>query len=81
MVGRVRLRVKAPAGRIIRLRFAEVLNADGSLYTENLRAARCTDFYTAKGDPAGETWEPRFTFHGFRYVEIDGLLGDEMPVA
>jgi alpha-L-rhamnosidase len=80
MVGRVRLRVKAPAGRIIRLRFAEVLNADGSLYTENLRAARCTDFYTAKGDPAGETWEPRFTFHGFRYVEIDGLLGDESPL-
>ncbi len=80
MVGRVRLKVKVPAGRIIRLRFAEVLNPDGSLYTDNLRAARCTDFYTAKGDPKGETWEPRFTFHGFRYVEIDGLTGDETPL-
>lgn len=72
MVGRVRLKIKAEAGRSIRLRFAEVLNPDGTLYTENLRAARCTDYYTAKGDPAGETWEPRFTFHGFRYVEVFG---------
>lgn len=80
MVGRVRLRVKLPAGRVIKLRFAEVLNPDGTLYTENLRAARCTDFYTTKGDPKGETWEPRFTFHGFRYVEIDGLVGEETPL-
>ncbi|HRI81912.1 MAG TPA: family 78 glycoside hydrolase catalytic domain [Opitutaceae bacterium] len=81
MVGRVRLRAKLAAGQTVRLRFAEVLNPDGTLYTENLRAARCTDFYTAKGDPQGETWEPRFTFHGFRYVELEGLPGDPLPDA
>jgi alpha-L-rhamnosidase len=76
MVGRVRLRVKGQAGQVIRLRFAEMTNADGTLYTENLRTARQTDHYTCRGDPAGETWEPRFTFHGFRYVELGGLTGD-----
>ncbi|MBP6507392.1 MAG: family 78 glycoside hydrolase catalytic domain, partial [Opitutaceae bacterium] len=81
MVGRVRLHVQAPAGTIIRLRFAEVLSPDGSLYIENLRTARATDFYTSKGDLKGETWEPRFTFHGFRYVEIDGLPGAPLPDA
>jgi len=78
MVGRVRLKVKAPAGRILKLRFAEVLNPDGTLYVENLRGIRAADYYTAKGDPAGETWEPRFTFHGFRYVELTGHP-EELP--
>ncbi len=72
MVGRVRLKVKVPAGRILKLRFAEVLNPDGTLYIENLRGIRAADYYTAKGDPKGEVWEPRFTFHGFRYVEVSG---------
>ncbi|MFZ6028524.1 MAG: family 78 glycoside hydrolase catalytic domain [Chloroflexota bacterium] len=75
MVGRVRLKVKGPAGTTIHLRHAEALNPDGTLYTTNLRSARATDDYTLKGDPAGETWEPRFTFHGFRYVELSGLPG------
>jgi alpha-L-rhamnosidase len=74
MVGRVRLRGSAPAGATAVLRFAEVLNPDGSLYTANLRSARATDYYTFKG--AGEeTWEPQFTFHGFRYVELSGYPG------
>lgn len=69
MVGRVRFRGSAPAGTTITLRFAEVLNPDGSLYTANLRKARATDYYTFGGD--GEVvWEPKFTFHGFRYVEL-----------
>ena len=72
MVGRVRLRIRGPAGQVVRLRFAEVLNPDGTLYTDNLRAARQTDRYILRGDPTGETWEPRFTFHGFRYVELSG---------
>jgi alpha-L-rhamnosidase len=75
MVGRVRFRGSAPAGTTIRLRFAEVLDADGSLYTINLREARATDVYTFKGE-GEEVWEPRFTFHGFRYVELSGYPGE-----
>jgi alpha-L-rhamnosidase len=75
MVGWVRLSVKGRAGTTVTLRHAEVLNPDGTLYTANLRAATQTDRYTLRGDPAGETWEPRFTFHGFRYVEVTGYPG------
>jgi alpha-L-rhamnosidase len=75
MVGRVRLKVTGPAGTTIRLRFAEALNPDGTVYITNLRTARATDYYTLKGDPAGETWESRFTFHGFRYVELADFPG------
>jgi alpha-L-rhamnosidase len=72
MVGWTRLRVTGPAGATIQLRFGEVLNRDGSLYTENLRSARATDTYTLRGGGAEEVWEPRFTTHGFRYVELSG---------
>ncbi|WP_353720826.1 family 78 glycoside hydrolase catalytic domain [Dyadobacter sp. 676] len=71
--GIVRLHVKGRAGDTIRLRFGEKLYPDGRLMTENLRMARATDTYILKGDPAGESWEPRFTFHGFQYVEVKGL--------
>ncbi len=73
LVGRARLRVRGAAGTVVRLRHAEVLQPDGRLYTENLRSAAQTDSYTLRGAPEGETWEPRFTFHGFRYVELTGL--------
>ncbi len=73
MVGWARLTVQGDAGNTIKLRFAEVLNPDGTLYTENLRAARATDFYTMRGG-GQEIWEPRFTTHGFRYVELSGDL-------
>ncbi|RII14768.1 Bacterial alpha-L-rhamnosidase [Streptomyces sp. YIM 130001] len=72
MVGAVRLKVSGKAGTTVTLRHAEVLNPDGTLYTANLRTARATDTYTLKGGGT-ETYEPRFTFHGFRYVEITGL--------
>ena len=68
--GRVRLRVTGPRGLHLRIRHAEVLKPDGSLYTENLRSARAIDHYTLKGEGI-EEWEPRFTFHGFRYVELE----------
>ena len=74
MVGRVRFKGSAPAGTTVTLRFAEALDADGSLYTTNLRAARATDYYTFKGE-GEEIWEPKFTFHGFRYVELAGYPG------
>ncbi|GAB4443812.1 MAG: alpha-L-rhamnosidase [Anaerolineae bacterium] len=75
MVGWARLKVSGPAGTTVRLRFAEMLNPDGSIYTENLRGARATDLYTLRGD-GEEVYEPRFTFHGFRYVEVAGYPGE-----
>lgn len=72
MVGVVRLKIKVPAGTEIVLRHGEMLNPDGTLYTENLRSAKATDRYIAKGG-GEEVWSPRFTFHGFRYVELAGL--------
>ena len=73
MAGIVRLKIKGPAGMQVRLRYGERLHPDGRLMTENLRKARATDFYTLRGDAAGETWSPRFTYHGFQYVELTGL--------
>jgi len=75
LVGRVRLHVTGPAGATARVRTAEVLQ-DGEVYTRPLREARSTDSYTLAGRADGEDWEPRFTFHGFRYAEIDGWPGD-----
>ena len=76
MVGVCRLRVTGDAGTEITMRFAEVLDRDrsGNVYTDNLRGAACTDTYICAG--AGlETFEPAFTYHGFRYVEITGFPG------
>jgi len=77
--GIVRLKVKGAAGTQLRLRFGEMINKDGTIMTENLRKARATDFYTLRGDPAGETWSPRFTYHGFQYVEVTGLTAKPSP--
>ena len=74
MVGHARLRVHGPAGTTVKLRFAEMLNPDGTVYTTNLRGAKATDYYTLKGT-GEEVCEPRFTFHGFRYVEVTGYPG------
>jgi alpha-L-rhamnosidase len=68
------LRVSGPAGTAVSLRYAETLKPDGSLAMANLRGAQVTDSYTLKGTGA-ETWEPRFTYHGFRYVEVRGFPG------
>jgi alpha-L-rhamnosidase len=75
IAGRVRIRVKAPAGTTIRLRHGEMVTPKRELYVDNLRGAFCTDFYTASGDGV-EVWEPRFTFHGFQYVEVAGWPGE-----
>ncbi len=75
MVGVVRLRVEQARGTRLTIRHGEMLNPDGTLYTANLRAADSTDRYVCAGRDGGETWQPRFTFHGFRYVEITGLAG------
>src|SRR5271157_552765 len=75
MVGWMRFQVAAPAGTTITLRHAEVLDSAGNLYTENLRSAKETIRYTAKGQGV-ETFEPHFTFQGFRYVAVSGWPGE-----
>jgi len=74
LVGRVRFTVSGEAGQTITLRHAEVLQ-DGELCVRPLRHAKATDSYTLRGGGA-ETWEPRFTFHGFRYAEVSGWPGE-----
>ena len=74
MVGWVTLKVKGEPGTKVRLRFAEILNPDGTIYTANLRNADATDVYILKGGDE-ETFAPHFTFHGFRYVEVTGYPG------
>jgi len=56
-----------------------MLHTDGRLMTENLRKARATDTYICRGDPEGEAWTPRFTFHGFQFVEVAGLTRKPDP--
>lgn len=75
IAGVVRLKIRGPAGTRIQLRYGEMLYPDGRLMTENLRKARATDVYVLRGDKRGETWTPRFTLHGFQFVEVTGLPG------
>ncbi len=74
MVGWVRLKVNGPKGSVVTLRHAEVLDKYGEFYTENLRSAKCQLTYTLAGT-GDETYEPRFTFMGFRFVEVSGFPG------
>lgn len=74
MVGWVKMRVRGPRGTTITLRHGEVLDQQGNLYTENLRAADQIARYTLSGSSeAGEEFEPHFTFYGFRYVSVEGF--------
>jgi alpha-L-rhamnosidase len=70
--GVARVRAEGPVGTDVKLRFAEVLNPDGTLYVENLRTAKATDHFILAGR-GSEEYQPTFTFHGFRYVEVSGL--------
>ncbi len=72
LAGWVRVALDGPAGATVTLRHAEVLNPDGTIYTDNLRSAQQTDRYTLAGN-GRQTFEPRFTYHGYRYVELTGL--------
>ena len=74
LVGRVRFTVSGAAGQTVVLKTAEVLQ-EGELYTRPLRDAKSTDRYTLAGRES-ETWEPRFTIHGFRYLQVEGWPGD-----
>lgn len=78
LTGWVRFKLRGRGGETLTLRFAEMLNPDGSLHTGNLRDARATDRYTFAEDGLG-VWHPTFTYHGFRYATIAGL--DDPPPA
>ncbi|HTQ53854.1 MAG TPA: family 78 glycoside hydrolase catalytic domain [Bryobacteraceae bacterium] len=73
--GVMELRVRGPRGTRVELRHAELLYDDGTLNVENLRSAKATDVYFLRGDGREEVYQPRFTYHGFRYVELTGYPG------
>jgi alpha-L-rhamnosidase len=75
MVGWVRLKVTGKKGAVVTLRHAEVLDKYGEFYTTNLRVAKCQLTYTLAGT-GEEVYEPRFTFMGFRYVQVNGFPGE-----
>lgn len=77
IAGWVRLRTSAPAGTVLKIRHAEILDADGSLYVENLRGARATDTFIPSDEM--RIFEPVHVFHGFRFVEVTGLPGPPVP--
>ena len=87
MAGWVSFRPKGKAGDTIRVRYAERLNDDGSLYVANLRNASSTDVYVCNGHET-TAWHPSFVYHGFRYVEVTGpaeqvqawTVGDKMEL-
>jgi alpha-L-rhamnosidase len=78
ITGWVRLRVRGSPGAEVRIRYAEILNTDGTINTKNLRGAEATDVFILRGDGV-ETLEPRFTYHGFRYAEVSTASGYIAP--
>jgi alpha-L-rhamnosidase len=78
LVGWVVVKATGNAGDKIVLKHAEVLDKQGNFYTENLRAAKATATYILKGGVA-ETFEPHFTFYGFRYLKIENYPGEINP--
>lgn len=76
--GNVRFEAYGKEGDKVTVKYAEVLNADGSLYTANLRRAKCTDELTLSGDIGGDLFDPKFTYHGFRFAEIKKDAGVEI---
>ncbi len=75
IVGYAKLKVAGNRGNSIQLRYAELLHEDGTVAQENLRSAKATDYYICKGEGT-EEFEPHFTYHGFRYVQVEGLMNE-----
>jgi len=81
IAGWARIHVRGEAGRTVTLSYGEKLKADGTVQHESgfVTGESQVDRYTLKGDPDGETWEPRYSYKGFRYVQLDGWPGAEPP--
>ena len=78
LVGWVIVKAKGSAGDEVVIKHAEVLDKTGNFYTENLRAAKATATYILKGGTE-ETFEPHFTFYGFRYIKLENYPGEINP--
>lgn len=78
VVGWVTVKIRGNTGDTIKISHAEVLNKSGNFYTANLRAAKAQDIYILKDDKE-ETFEPHFTWHGFRYIKVEGYPGKLKP--
>ncbi len=78
LVGWVQMKVSGKAGDKITISHAEVIDKAGNFYTENLRTARSQDVYILKGG-GEETFEPQFTWQGFRYIKVEGHPGELKP--
>ncbi|MES2378231.1 MAG: family 78 glycoside hydrolase catalytic domain [Bacteroidota bacterium] len=78
LVGWVKFKVKGNAGDKIVISHAEVMDKAGNFYTDNLRDAKCINTFILKGD-GEETFEPQFTWQGFRYIRIEGYPGEIKP--
>lgn len=75
MVGWLKFNLKGQSGQAVELQHAEILDRNGNFYTENMRKAKQCIRYTLKGGEQ-ETYEPHFTFQGFRYVKLSGFSAD-----
>jgi alpha-L-rhamnosidase len=75
IAGWVKLIVEGPRGTKIILKYSEVLYKNGKVNQENLRSAKAKDIYILKGDDK-EIYEPRFTYHGFRYIQVENFPGE-----
>jgi alpha-L-rhamnosidase len=83
ITGWCRLKAKGPAGTFVRLRHAEMVASGGNIDVKNLWGVRQEDDYILRGH-GSQIFEPHFTYHGFRYVELSGLpekLGADALVA
>ncbi|MEM0488234.1 MAG: family 78 glycoside hydrolase catalytic domain [Candidatus Bathyarchaeia archaeon] len=72
ITGWVRIRVRGSSGQEVKIRYAETIKKDYTLNTMNLGAAEATDIFILRGDSL-EILDPKFTYHGFRYVEVSGI--------
>lgn len=81
MAGWARIRVTGDAGRTVTLRYGEKLKGDGTVQHESgfVSGESQVDRYTLSGDPRGESWEPRYSYKGFRYVQLDDWPGAQPP--
>nr|WP_319509543.1 glycoside hydrolase family 78 protein [uncultured Draconibacterium sp.] len=78
MAGVAKINIPVKKGQKVKIRFAEMLQSNGEIYTKNYRSAVSTDFYLPAKDGMIE-WFPKFTFHGFRYVELSGFDENTTP--
>lgn len=74
LAGVVEAHIKAERGTKVVIRHGESLDENGNLYTKNLRTAKATDTFICSGQE--DVFRPRFTYHGFRYIAVEGLEKD-----